>query len=491
MGVFGVLNIRMRSARLASIAVLLPLLAALGWTAPATAAVAAPANDSLAGAEVIRGLPVTFNGTVVGATVEAQEPASSCAVAGPSVWYSIRTPQSQHLGIDFAAGGNLEAVIDVYHAQRSQLQNVACERTDKKGKAGFTFKTSKNGLYYIRVSALPASQLAGFTLSVFLPTPLVNAPGARLPAGGASGHVDRLQNTNAAYSVVMRSGVSYLINLANTTPHACVSAGLYPPGTREFEERDPIARLRCGGYRLYTPGPGAGGVYSIQLTPRTTFSGLQRFRLDIAPAGPAETAPGIALGNYGHAHGRLDGKGVHVLRLYRIDIHSHSNLTLRLLAPATAEFNLQLRNVNGNVIECQCGGSGPQTLTHQLKPGRYYAVVSESNASVGSYTLIRQSRTITSTSVGFGTSRSKGGESVGIHVKVSPAVSGPATVDIERFDPVFGWQFYRQENAFVSAGSAAIPFTPPAVGRWRVNARYGGSRTASPSAVGFSYLLVS
>jgi hypothetical protein len=75
--------------------------------------------------------------------------------------------------------------------------------------------------------------------------------------------------------------------------------------------------------------------------------------------------------------------------------------------------------------------------------------------------------------------------------KVSPAAAGPATVEIERFDPVFGWQFYRQVSAFVSEGAASLPFVPPAVGQWRAKATYGGSRVWSPSAVGFSYLLVS
>ena len=83
------------------------------------------------------------------------------------------------------------------------------------------------------------------------------------------------------------------------------------------------------------------------------------------------------------------------------------------------------------------------------------------------------------------------GQSVGVDVHVSPSVSGPVTVDIERFDPVFGWQFSRQENGFASGGVATLPFVPPAVGRWRVHGRFGGSRTASPSGAGFAYLLVS
>lgn len=151
---------------------------------------------------------------------------------------------------------------------------------------------------------------------------------------------------------------------------------------------------------------------------------------------------------------------------------------------------MQLRNVNGRVIECACGDSGSQTLQHELKPGRYYAVVAVRDNSSGSFTLVRQSRTITSTSLSFGSSTASPGSAVGIHVKVSPGASGPVTVVIERFDPVFGWQFYRQDQASVRGGTASVAFAAPAVGRWRAKATFAGSRTFSPSAVGFSYLLV-
>lgn len=71
------------------------------------------------------------------------------------------------------------------------------------------------------------------------------------------------------------------------------------------------------------------------------------------------------------------------------------------------------------------------------------------------------------------------------------AASAPVTVEIERLDPVFGWQFYRQVSALVGEGAASVAFVPPAIGEWRAKATYEGSRTSSPSAVGFSYLLVS
>ncbi len=475
------------AASASTIALSPPSLAQVALVTP----VPAPANDERANAQVVHSLPATINGTTVGATLEGGEPESSCGAATVnSVWYSLRTQSAERIALDLAAGGELDSTVDVYHAVRSQLQSVDCQETEAHGKAALSFKASKNGLYLIRVAALQNSQQASFTLEVFLPTPAVGPPGAALPSSGISGQVDRIQNINAAYAFTMHSGISYLINLANRTKGACVSGALFAPGTSSFEGEAPLVRIGCGGYRLFTPGPGQGGLYSFELTPRPSYRGIQRFHLQVATAGPAETAPGIDLGNYAQAHAHLDGRGVSVLRLYRLDVTSHSNLTLKLTAPASADFNLQLRSQDGAVIECRCGGSGSQRLQRQLQPGRYYAVVSVRDATAGNFTLVRQSRTITSTSLSFSSSTVAPNQGLDIDVKVSPAASGPVTIDIERFDPVFGWQFYRQVSALLSEGTASVPFAAPAVGEWRAKATYGGSRVSSPSAVGFSYLHV-
>ncbi|HXQ01313.1 MAG TPA: hypothetical protein VN845_14775, partial [Solirubrobacteraceae bacterium] len=161
--------------------------------------VPAPANDERANAQVIHSLPATINGTTVGATVEVGEPESTCGVPTvSSVWYSVRAQNAERVGLDLAAGGELDGAVDVYHAVRSELESVGCQQTESHGKASLSFKASKNGLYLIRVAALANSQLANFTLEVFLPTPAVGPPGAPLPSGGVSGHVDRVQNINAA-----------------------------------------------------------------------------------------------------------------------------------------------------------------------------------------------------------------------------------------------------------------------------------------------------
>jgi hypothetical protein len=467
------------------------ILTTAALAAPTQSAPPAPANDDLANAQIIHGLPASLSGTVVGATLEPNEVSSQCASQTVnSVWYSLKSSTAQRIAVNLAAAGKLEATVDVYHLERSQLQPVTCQQTESQGKAAVSFKASKNGVYEIRVAALASSQLASFTLEVFLPTPAVAPPGPQLPGGGVSGAVDRVQNINAAYSFIMHSGVSYLINLANQTRGACVSGELFAPGTTSFEDGAPVRRIGCGGYRLFTPAAGQGGRYSFQITPRSSYRGIQRFHLEVAAAGAAETAPGITLANYARASGRLSGNGIQVLRLYQLNIGSHSNLTLRLTAPESADFNLQLRNQDGSVIECQCGQSGSQTLQHQLQPGRYYAVVSVRDATAGNFTLLRESRTITATSISFGSSKATPGQGVGIDVKVKPAASGPADVTIERFDPVFGWQFYEHVQTEVSAGLAQIPFAPPAVGRFRAEVTYEGSRTANGSATGFTYLNV-
>jgi hypothetical protein len=453
---------------------------------------ATPPNDEIANAQAIHSLPTTIEGTTVGATTVTNETGSNCvANTVSSVWYSLRTANAERVAVELAAGGVLDGTLDVYKAVRSQLQPVTCQHTEEEGKASLSFKAEKNTLYEIRVAALPNSQLAPFTLNVFQPTPAIGPPGPRLPAGGASGHVDRIQNINAPYSFSLRAGVSYLINLANETKGGCVNGALFAPGTSSFEGASARLRVDCGGYRLFTPGPGQGGRYSFEVTPNLSYKGVQRFHLQVAPASSAETAPGLRLGNYGRVSGRLEGTGVRVLRLYRLDVTSHSNLTLRLSAPQSAEFNLTLRSQNGGIVACSCNGSGSQKLQHQLRAGRYYAVVSVRNHTSGSFTLTRESRTITRTKIAFGAAHGAPGQVVPIEVRVSPSASGPVIVEVQRFDPVFGWQFYREIKAEVSEGTTSIPFTPPAVGNWRANASYTGSRVASPSAVGFTYLLVS
>ena len=281
-----------------------------------------PANDEVANAQAIHSLPATVEGTTVGATTVTSEPGSGC-VGGTvaSVWYSLHTTSAERVAVELAAGGTLDGTVDVYKAVRSQLEPVACAQTEEEGKASLSFKAKKNTIYDIRVAALPNSQLAGFTLNVFQPTPAVAPPGPRLPAGGVSGQVDRIQNINAAYSVSLHAGVSYLINLANETQGGCVSGALFPPGTTLLRRR--LRALARGLRRLPAvhPRPGQGRALQLRGHPEPRTQG----RAALSPAGRAgeqhaDRAGAARSATTARASGRLEGTGIQVLRLYRVDV---------------------------------------------------------------------------------------------------------------------------------------------------------------------------
>ena len=64
-----------------------------------------------------------------------------------------------------------------------------------------------------------------------------------------------------------------------------------------------------------------------------------------------------------------------------------------------------------------------------------------------------------------------------------------AALVIERFDPLAGWQFFREVHGAAAGGTAGIAFTPPAEGRWRAKTAFEGTRIAAPSRSGYATLL--
>ena len=50
--------------------------------------------------------------------------------------------------------GSLDAVVDVYQRQRSQLLPVDCRTTDRNGRAALAFAPSPNATYVIRYTTI-------------------------------------------------------------------------------------------------------------------------------------------------------------------------------------------------------------------------------------------------------------------------------------------------------------------------------------------------
>ena len=328
-----------------------------------------------------------------------------------------------------------------------------------------------------------------FRLAVFRPQPAPRGPGVRLPSRGASGVLDSVENTADAYRERLRAGVSYRVNAA-VTRGTCATLSIFAPGTTSFDDATPVRRAPCSGYVLFTPD--RSGTYSFLVSAAPRLHGRQPYHLQVARAARDDTAPGLDLRNFARVRGALNGRSVDVVDLYRFDVTSRSELTLGLSTRGSPTFDVVLLNDRGRRITSARSEDGSAELRRRLAPGRVVAAVRAVSGARGAYTLRRVSRTITRTgiSIAGGRGQSPPGATVAIAVRVTPAVAGPATVVIERFDPLAGFQFLRRVRVRVAGGRASVGFRPPAPGRYRARATFEGTRGAASSESRFARVLV-
>jgi len=431
------------------------------WAAP-------PSNDNRADAIRVTP-PQTVVGTLVDATLEPTNDVSECEDTEASVWYRFTAPKSGAIIIELDADGEMDAAVDVFQQVRSKLDFVDCAGTDRKGVATIDTADLEPGAEYsIRVGRQLGSVADTFTMRVLIPSPAPRPPGKPLPAGGAKGSVDRLVNSGDAYWSRMREGVTMRVSLR---VNQCTALQIYGPGTRDFDG-DTVMERRCGGYALFTPEE-SGRYFLVVWAGRSRDT--QRYRLRVAPARRDDTSPGIFIGNNARVTGKVNG-GIDSRDLFRFDVPRRSELRLWV----TGSPQLRLVSDNG----ARYGVDSSFDLT--VRPGRYYVAVEGS----GKYTLHRVSRTITRSQVRFNGRQSTTvtpGSGVQIAMRVSPAVSGPAVMVLERRDAIDGWQFVRRYRVMVSNGSAQASFTPD-VGHYRVSAEFKGTRTSAPSQTSYARL---
>src|SRR5919202_2840438 len=341
------------------------LSAALCLLVLAVPAVAAPpSNDERTSPQPLT-LPASVGGTTQQATLESDEP-SSCEGLKASVWYSVTAASADRIVVRLAAAGNLDAVVDVFRRARSQLSGVDCDATDEQGKAELAFRPEPAVTYLIRVGQRANSVAGDFRLDVFAPQPPPRPPGRALPKRGASRTLDAVQDTADAWSVRMRAGVSYRINLSQPLD-GCVSVALYPPGTSDFDSDSSVRYRRCGGYTVFTPAAGAGGRYSLLVTAQQRRRGPQRYPLEVARAGRDDIAPGLPLANYRRVRGHLNGGRIDVVDLYRFSLARRSDVQLTL---GGAPFGLRVLSDRGRGV-----GRGEGELEQELGAGRYFVAV--------------------------------------------------------------------------------------------------------------------
>lgn len=453
------------------------------FVVPATAAAmrsaaAPPPNDNRAKATVVGGLPATVSGTTVGATDDRSDPSSYCGVAHDTVWYRLSSTEPGTTVVRIAALGNLDAVVSVYRPVRSRLNAVGCMATDENGRGALSFK-SAGGDYLVMVGRERTSDDGQFKLTAFRQEPTSRPPGRALPRAGVGSWVEPISDYDDAFSLRMKAGVEYRINLSPARGR-CISLGLYRPGTRSFAAATPVHLMPCGGYFTYTPGFGGSGRYSLLVTASDRRPGRQHYHLQAAVAGPDDTAPGLPLRNLQTRRGTISGTRIDVVDLYRFRVAGRADVTLTFRGPSGAR--LILLGENGRRLD-YLEGSGPLTL--RLGHGTYYAAVRADSGAHGGYRLSLLERGITTTTVlANGSSRATvaPGATVGLTVGVHTSPAGAVRLEIDRFDPLTGWHFYRLYRLRLGAnGQTGISWRPPAIGHWRAHASFRGTRTASPS----------
>jgi len=448
---------------------------------PASALAAPPPNDDRADATAIAALPSTQSGTTAEATREPVEPRSPCFCDGGSVWYRYVAATDGRLILTLTAAGDLDATLDAYLQQRSQLTREDSDVTDAKGKASVSVRVKAGQAYLVRVAQRVGSVAGTFKLVFDAAAPEVRPPGRRLGRRGATDTLDRVLRPVDAFSYRMSAGTTYRINFVpvgggdDEGPTCRARLDLYAPGTRDFDE-SALRSFGCDSYLLYTPARGEGGRYVFRVSAPPFVRGPQRFHLQVAPAEVSDTAPGIPLANHARLHGALRGSGVDRVDLYRFTVTQRSLLKLAL-SGTDGDLTLRLRNDRGHLVT-----SSDDEIRRQVRPGRYFVSVTAPAGVDTSYVLLRSARAITHTRVSL--SRGAG------TVRVTPAVAGIARVTVQRLDPEFGWQYVRTVDVHVAGGHGGFALGATAVGRWRVRAEYLGTRDSAPSASGFNQVLV-
>jgi len=424
-----------------------------------------PTNDDLDNAAPLP-VPGKLSGTTEGATYSDSDP-ELCSDAYAPVWYSLKPTQSGRLAVRLTVGGRVDSVVAVFRQDRSKLVDLGCGLSDVSGVAGVPFDATRGATYLIAVAA-PWDAVAGeFTLESVV-VPAAKLPGAPL-ARDADVSLDPLLHPAVAFSLRLRQGTTYRINA--TARGACVHVELLRSAA--VSAADLATSDGCGGYLVYTPGPGAAS--RLPLVVSVSEGPAARIHVAIRTAQTDDLAPGTALQNATVQRGQLSAREADVVDVYHFSVPALGDATLDLRGSVHAD--LLLLDEKGKQVACSCDGLERASIVQRLAAGSYLAIVRGRPAETGRYTLTLRLREPTTTTVRL----TAAGPRLALVTGVRPSgVGGHLVLELERFDPLSDWHFVATVAHAVSAGGTTFTLTPK-IGGWRVRARYSGTLSASAS----------
>ena len=430
-----------------------------------------PANDTRSQARRMGKLPATVKGSTLGATSDDNDP-DGCRLSWGTVWYSLSPGNAGRLIVKLQAQGDLDASMAVLRRVRSETSLVGCKATDGKGAAVLPVPATKGATYLVVVGSRGESAPGEFTLQVLRGQSPERAPGKQLQNGSARGTLNGLTNVNDIWWVAMQPGSTYRVAMSS---RPCVPMTLRQRGLT-------LRSMSCGGYSTFTPGPDGGGRYFLELI-APPGAGSASYRLQFAKAGPDDIGVGPELKNLATARGALAPAGVDVVDVFHFDVAERSDVRLRL--GGASDYSLVLLTDSG----FRLASSGDQ-IRRQLERGRYVlAVRGEIGAAASRYTLGLVIRRLTVTTLKVAVPEVLPGVPVTLSLATTPTPdAGKVKLQIDRFDPLEGWQFFSLLH--VSTGTGSVSWAPPALGRWRFRAAFTGTLTFSPSRSDYALVLV-
>jgi hypothetical protein len=430
-----------------------------------------PANDTLRQAKRIARLPAKITGSTFGATSDRVDP-EDCRISGGTVWFALPKVASGRVAVRLSALGDLDASVAVVQQVRSQTHVTACKATDRKGNALLAVGLAPDSKYALVVGQQEGSAPGDFVLDVLGAQPPERAPGRYLAGGKATSTLNGLTDVNDMWWVTLQAGQTYRVALNST---GCPELSL----TGKTGE---LRRIDCRGYTTFTPGPDGGGRYVLELrtTPTTATVG---YHLVVAAAGADDVGVGLALANLATVHATLEPRSVDLVDIYHFDVGERSDVRLRLANKTGYEMTL-VTDAGGRLQ------SSTDQIRRQLERGRYVvAVRSEVGKPAARYVLSLVVRSLTATTLFAESKEIVPHSTVTLTVATSPVPdNGWIEVQIDRFDPLTGWQFNRLYR--VRAPGGTVTWTPPAPGRWRMRASYLGTLRFSPSRSAYVFVLV-
>ncbi|MGZ8783330.1 MAG: hypothetical protein ACXWZB_07510 [Gaiellaceae bacterium] len=422
-----------------------------------------PANDRLAQATRIRSFPATVKGTTIGARSEESDP-KVCGMVEGTVWYRFTPTRTGLVVVRLQTARRLDAVLAVVERRGSSLRAVGCSATDDGGAAAGAFEARRGVRYAVVVGHRTGQDPGGFTLKAVAAAPAERLPGRMLSPAGVRGTLHGLTNVNDVWRMTMTPGTSYRIAFSTQRD---ATLELRAPNRERV-----LLRLDGAGYRVFTPGREGGGRYVLEIR-AAPLDATQAYRLQVRPSEPDDVGVGIQIENRTPRRGTLAPGGVDVVDIYHFHVARTSDVQVALTTGPGREFRLRLVSDEGQTF-----ASGT-VVRRQLSPGRYVVAVSAPpGASGGQYRVMLLVREITSTVLAASSESVPLGATVVLRPQVSPSSTGIVEIQVDRFDPLAGWQFHRILR--VAAGGS-VSWRPSSEGKWRARAYFLGSSTASRS----------